>query len=220
VRVKANGEETVVLQDARQMLDKGRPTPRSPGRRTCGRRSRSTPPAARTGCTTTPTKDHTFIVLQGSARYYDADGGHTDVGKHEGSCCPPAVLLVRSHEQEPLYWCGFRLPGRFSGRFRPAQYPRRGQAGDSKENKRVPVVVRDGEFSSSDRGRDMAIESQGPGGSTESSFRPIACDGAGRSLEKGVPEKYREAAPLFPPHKLGEGPAACRRIGSDARIKR
>jgi len=23
--------------------------------------------------------------------------------------------------------------------------------------------------------------------------------------KKGVPEKYREAAPLFPPHKLGEG---------------
>ena len=23
--------------------------------------------------------------------------------------------------------------------------------------------------------------------------------------KKGVPEKYREAAPLFPPHKVGEG---------------
>ena len=31
---------------------------------------------------THPNEDHTFIVLQGSARYYDADGGHTDVGKH------------------------------------------------------------------------------------------------------------------------------------------
>src|SRR5258706_14820054 len=36
------------------------------------------------GLQTHPNEDHTFIGLQGSARYYDADRGHTDVGKHEG----------------------------------------------------------------------------------------------------------------------------------------
>src|SRR5437879_395278 len=35
------------------------------------------------GLHTHPNEDHTFIVLQGSARYYDADGGHTDIGRHE-----------------------------------------------------------------------------------------------------------------------------------------
>src|SRR3981189_1346088 len=40
------------------------------------------------GLHTHPNEDHTFIVLQGSARYYDADGGHTDVGKHEGIMLP------------------------------------------------------------------------------------------------------------------------------------
>ena len=30
------------------------------------------------GLHTHPNEDHTFLVLQGKARYYDADGGHTD----------------------------------------------------------------------------------------------------------------------------------------------
>src|SRR5260370_38907917 len=34
---------------------------------------------------THPSADDTFIGLQGSARYYDADGGHTCVGRHGGS---------------------------------------------------------------------------------------------------------------------------------------
>ncbi len=51
------------------------------------------------GLHTHPHEDHTFIVLQGSARYYDR-------------------LNIRG---EPM-------------------------PGDSKENKRVPVVVREGEF--------------------------------------------------------------------------
>src|SRR5207237_4424690 len=40
------------------------------------------------GLHTHPNEDHVFIVLQGSARYYDADGGYTDVGKHEGIMLP------------------------------------------------------------------------------------------------------------------------------------
>src|SRR2546423_15665078 len=46
------------------------------------------------GLHTHPNEDHTFIVLQGSARYYDADGGHVDVGRHEGIMLPAG----------PSYW--------------------------------------------------------------------------------------------------------------------
>src|ERR1041384_5475017 len=50
-----------------------------------------------------PNEDHTFIVLQGSARYYDADGGHTDVGKHEGIMLPAgAYYWFEAISEEPL----------------------------------------------------------------------------------------------------------------------
>src|SRR5262245_53963893 len=55
------------------------------------------------GLHTHPHEDHTFIVLQGSARYYDADGGHTDVGKHEGIMLPAgAYYWFEATSEEPL----------------------------------------------------------------------------------------------------------------------
>lgn len=99
------------------------------------------------GLHTHPNEDHTFIVLQGSARYYDADGGHTDVGRHEGIMLPAgAYYRFEATSKEPLVLVriGCRVgPQDASGRLNIRGEP---MPGDSKENKRVPVVVRDGEF--------------------------------------------------------------------------
>src|ERR1700758_4747915 len=55
------------------------------------------------GLHTHPNEDHTFIVLQGKARYYDADGGYTDVGKHEGIMLPAgAYYWFEAISKEPL----------------------------------------------------------------------------------------------------------------------
>src|ERR1700731_3942937 len=40
------------------------------------------------GLHTHPREDHCFVVLQGSARYYDPEGGHIDVVKNEGIMLP------------------------------------------------------------------------------------------------------------------------------------
>ena len=99
------------------------------------------------GLHTHPNEDHTFIVLQGSARYYDADGGYTDVGKHEGIMLPAgAYYWFEATSEEPLVLV--RVGCRAGPRDADARLNMRGEAmpGDSKENKRVPVVYRDGEF--------------------------------------------------------------------------
>ena len=50
-----------------------------------------------------PHEDHTFVVLQGRARYYDSDGGYTDVGKHEGIMLPAgAYYWFEATSKEPL----------------------------------------------------------------------------------------------------------------------
>jgi quercetin dioxygenase-like cupin family protein len=99
------------------------------------------------GLHTHPNEDHTFIVLQGKARYYDADGGHTDVGKHGGIMLPAgAYYWFEAISKEPLVLVriGCRVgPRDASGRLNIRGEP---MPGDSKENKRVPVVYRDGEF--------------------------------------------------------------------------
>jgi mannose-6-phosphate isomerase-like protein (cupin superfamily) len=94
-----------------------------------------------------PNEDHTFIVLQGSARYYDADGGHMDIGKHEGIMLPAgAYYWFEATSKEPLVLVrvGCRVgPSDASARLNIRGEP---MSGESKENKRVPVAYRDGEF--------------------------------------------------------------------------
>ena len=94
-----------------------------------------------------PNEDHTFIVLQGSARYYDADGGHTEVRRHEGIMLPAgAYYWFEATSAEPLVLVriGCRVgPQDPRGRLNIRGEP---MPGDSKENKRVPVVYREGEF--------------------------------------------------------------------------
>ena len=99
------------------------------------------------GLHTHPNEDHTFLVLQGKARYYDADGGYRDVGKHEGIMLPAgAYYWFEAISEEPLVLVriGCRVgaedvDGRLNSRGEP-------MPGDSKENKQEPVVYREGEF--------------------------------------------------------------------------
>jgi quercetin dioxygenase-like cupin family protein len=96
---------------------------------------------------THPNEDHTFLVLQGKARYYDADGGHTDVGKHEGIMLPAgAYYWFEAISEEPLVLV--RIGCRVGTQDARGRLNIRGEPmpGDSKENKRVPVVYREGEF--------------------------------------------------------------------------
>jgi len=94
-----------------------------------------------------PHEDHTFVVLQGKARYYDTDGGYTDVGKHEGIMLPAgAYYWFEAISKEPLVLVriGCRVGnGDGGGRLNIRGEP---MPGDSKENKREPVVYREGEF--------------------------------------------------------------------------
>jgi len=62
------------------------------------------------GCTRIQRGPH-FIVLQGSARYYDADGDHTDVGKHEGIMLPAGRITGSGHQQGAAGARADRLPG-------------------------------------------------------------------------------------------------------------
>lgn len=99
------------------------------------------------GLHTHPNEDHTFLVLQGKARYYDADGGHTDVGRHEGIMLPAgAYYWFEAISKEPLVLV--RIGCRTASGDALARLDIRGEPmpPESKENKRVPAVVREGEF--------------------------------------------------------------------------
>ena len=99
------------------------------------------------GLHTHPNEDHTFIVLQGKARYYGADGGYTDVGKHEGIMLPAgAYYWFEAVSKEPLVL--IRIGCRVGNSDGSGRLNIRGEPmpGESKENKRMPVVYRDGEY--------------------------------------------------------------------------
>jgi mannose-6-phosphate isomerase-like protein (cupin superfamily) len=99
------------------------------------------------GLHTHPNEDHTFLVLQGRARYYDADGGHTDVGRNEGIMLPAgSYYWFEAISKEPLVLV--RIGCRVGAKDTYARLNIRGEPmpPDSKENKRGRVVYREGEF--------------------------------------------------------------------------
>jgi mannose-6-phosphate isomerase-like protein (cupin superfamily) len=99
------------------------------------------------GLHTHPNEDHVFIIMQGTARYYDADGGYIDVGKHEGILLPAgAYYWFEAIGEEPLVLMrvGSKVgSGEITTRLNIQGEP---VAGNSEENKRVPVVAREGVF--------------------------------------------------------------------------
>lgn len=94
---------------------------------------------------THPDEDHMFLILAGSARFYDETGATTDVVKNSGIMLPAgAYYRFEATSTEPLVLmrvgCRSGKPGG------PGRMGIDGQplAGDSKENKQGPVIVREG----------------------------------------------------------------------------
>jgi mannose-6-phosphate isomerase-like protein (cupin superfamily) len=91
-------------------------------------------------------EDHSFIVLQGRARFYDKDGQQTVLARNEGIMLPRgAYYWFHAEEGEPLVMIrvaakGERKPvARLGADGRPLP-------GESKENKHVTPVVIPGAF--------------------------------------------------------------------------
>ena len=99
------------------------------------------------GLHTHPNEDHVFIIMQGKARYYDSEGGHVDVNKHEGIMLPAgAYYWFEAISDEPLVL--MRVGCRTNDGSPSARLNIKGEPmpGNTLENKRVPTVLRDGVF--------------------------------------------------------------------------
>ncbi len=92
-----------------------------------------------------PTEDHSFVILQGAATFYDQDGEMATLHAHEGILIPKGSLY-RFHSVEsagPLVMLrvgtpNYALQGKASTRVNPSgEY----MQGDSKENRTVEMKV-------------------------------------------------------------------------------
>ncbi|HEX9465927.1 MAG TPA: cupin domain-containing protein [Alphaproteobacteria bacterium] len=94
-----------------------------------------------------PREDHMFVILQGSACFFDKDGGTTNVNKHEGILLPAGTFYsFEATSKEPLVLIrvGSRTsPANPQGRLNIKGEP---MAGDSAENKTAPIVFREDAF--------------------------------------------------------------------------
>jgi mannose-6-phosphate isomerase-like protein (cupin superfamily) len=93
-------------------------------------------------------EDHSFLVLQGRARFYDKDDNHTDIGRYEGIMIPAGAYYrfeAISSEELILYRVGAKT-GKSASSAPRVNVTGGAMPGDSKDNKRVPVIVKEGEF--------------------------------------------------------------------------
>lgn len=100
------------------------------------------------GLHTHATEDHTFLVLQGRARFYDQRDDTTDVGRLEGIFIPAGAYYrfeAVSTEELVLFRVGARTKADGQD---PSRLNIRGQAmeGHSAENKRVETIYKEGQF--------------------------------------------------------------------------
>lgn len=99
------------------------------------------------GLHTHPNEDHMFIVMQGRARYYGPDGVIGERGPLEGIMLPAgAYYWFEAIASEPLVL--LRVGARAGAQDPGGRLNIKGEAmpGDSKENKRTEVKVREGAF--------------------------------------------------------------------------
>ena len=96
-----------------------------------------------------PDEDHVFVVLQGSARFYGPDGETQDVTANQGFMMPKGMLyrFNATSTDECLVMLRVGTPN-FQGQSKTDRIGRDGKplVGDSKENRHVPVVFKDGVF--------------------------------------------------------------------------
>jgi len=92
-------------------------------------------------------EDHTFLVLQGSARFYDENDVPTDVSRYGGMFVPAGAhyrFEATSAEELVMFRVGAKDPT-FSGADR-VNIRGQSMAGNSAENKTVQVVYKQGKF--------------------------------------------------------------------------
>ena len=95
-----------------------------------------------------PTEDHTFIILQGSARFYGPDGEIMELRPNEGIMMPSGNFYrFNATSAEPLVLLRVGGPN-YKKQKAPYRINIDGEEmrGDSKENKKAPVIFKDGEF--------------------------------------------------------------------------
>jgi mannose-6-phosphate isomerase-like protein (cupin superfamily) len=93
-------------------------------------------------------EDHTFMVLQGSARFYGPEGEEIDIGQYQGIMLPRgAYYRFHATSKEPLVMIRVGSPNPRKQK-KPYRIDINGNElrGDSKENKGEPIVFREGAF--------------------------------------------------------------------------
>ncbi len=97
---------------------------------------------------THPNEDHSFIVLQGEATFQGEDGEMARLGVHEGVMLPRSTLYsFLATSDGPLVMLRIGTPnGAKQGMENRTNRNGAFMAGNSKENKTVPIIFRDGVF--------------------------------------------------------------------------
>ena len=95
-----------------------------------------------------PHEDHMFIVLQGSAEFFDSEGELAKLDSHEGIMLPKGSFYrFHATSDEPLVLLRVGTPNQ-SPKLSPNRIDSAGKpmVGDSKTNKTESVRFRDGEY--------------------------------------------------------------------------
>lgn len=93
-------------------------------------------------------EDHTFVILQGSARFFGPNNEETDLKQYQGILLPRGChYRFFATSEEPLVMIRVGSPGPKSQKA-PLRIDISGKEllGDSKENKKEPVIFRDGAY--------------------------------------------------------------------------
>lgn len=95
-----------------------------------------------------PSEDHAFVILQGSARFYGPEGETVELGRNQGMMMPRGNFYrFHATSEEPLVMLRVGSPN-YSKQPKPTRINSKGEPmkGDSKENKTVEVIFREGAF--------------------------------------------------------------------------
>ena len=94
-------------------------------------------------------EDHVFVILQGSAKFFGPDEEEVDLGANQGIMMPKGMLyrFYATSEDECLVMLRIGTPN-FQKQAKQDRIDKDGNpmGGDSKENKAVPTVFKDGVF--------------------------------------------------------------------------
>ena len=93
-------------------------------------------------------EDHSFMILQGSARFFGPDDEEIELGQYEGIMLPHGNLYkFFATSEEPLVMIRVGNPN-IKKQPKPTRIGKDGKElrGDSKENKTVPIIFKEGAF--------------------------------------------------------------------------